>query len=144
MAQNIETGKLGEDVACEFLVENGFRVLARNVRNKWGEIDVVAQDRDKTLVFVEVKTIRSRQNVEDPRCGNAASGQSGNTAVAEFMPEDQMSPAKIKKFKRAAELLANDSYARIIKEKAGWRLDFIGVIFDDSVKPTIRHYKNIS
>ncbi|OGY97146.1 MAG: hypothetical protein A2128_01380 [Candidatus Liptonbacteria bacterium GWC1_60_9] len=136
MAQNIETGRRGEDVACGFLIKNGFKILARNVRNKWGEIDVVAKDKDNAIVFIEVKTIR--QNSWQ------ATRQFGNPKVfAEFMPEDQMSPAKIKKFKRAAELLANDSYAWLIKEDAGWRLDFVGVIFDDSGAHTIRHYKNI-
>lgn len=54
-----------------------------------------------------------------------------------------MSRAKIKKFARTAELFANEN-EKLINKKAGWRLDFIGITFDDSVKPTIRHYKNIS
>lgn len=123
-----DIGKLGEDAACDFLKEKGFKILFRNARNKFGELDIVARDRDNTLVFVEVKTIRQYGNSE---------------TFAEFMPEDQMSQAKMKKFKRAAELLANNSYARIINENAGWRLDFVGVIFDDSGTHTIRHYKNI-
>ena len=47
-------GKPGEDLACEHLVRQGMRVLARNYRCRSGEIDVVAEDRG-TMVFVEVK-----------------------------------------------------------------------------------------
>jgi len=51
-------GDAAEDAACTHLVENGCRVLARNVRYREGELDVVAQD-GPTLVFVEVR-LRSR------------------------------------------------------------------------------------
>ena len=127
MARNIETGKLGEDIACEFLENNGFAVLFRNARNKFGELDIVAKDHDGTLVFVEVKTIR--------QCGNSKT-------FAEFMPEDQMGSSKMRKFKRFAEFFANE-HQDLFDENAGWRLDFVGVIFDDSGAHTIRHYKNI-
>jgi putative endonuclease len=49
-----ELGKLGENLAIAELERRGYAILARRFRTKYGEIDVVAQDRD-TLVFVEVK-----------------------------------------------------------------------------------------
>lgn len=50
-------GRLGEDMAGAHLERLGFQVLARNVRTRAGEIDLIACDRH-TLVFVEVKTRR--------------------------------------------------------------------------------------
>lgn len=50
-------GQLGEEVAARFLESRGFRILARNLRSRLGEIDLVARD-GATLVFVEVKARR--------------------------------------------------------------------------------------
>ena len=51
-------GRLGEDISVIFLEENGYRVLERNYRCRYGEIDIIAV-KDKTVVFIEVKTRRS-------------------------------------------------------------------------------------
>ena len=50
--------KIGEDLACEYLVSKGYKIIERNFRKKYQEIDIIAV-RDSTLVFVEVKTRRS-------------------------------------------------------------------------------------
>lgn len=50
----LSPGKRGEELACRHLAEEGLRVLARNVRYRSGEIDVVARDEGE-IVFVEVK-----------------------------------------------------------------------------------------
>ena len=50
-----ELGALGEQVAVGHLRGIGFRVLQRNWRCRYGELDVIADDRG-TVVFVEVKT----------------------------------------------------------------------------------------
>lgn len=55
MSASRDLGILGEDLACDFLKKNGYKILTRNFRSKFGEIDIVAQEKD-TLVFVEVKT----------------------------------------------------------------------------------------
>jgi len=52
------TGRSGEDMAVSYLQRRGYTVLARNYRQRFGEIDVVAEKGD-TLVFVEVKTRRN-------------------------------------------------------------------------------------
>ena len=52
------TGKLGEDLATVELWHQGYAILARRYRTRYGEIDIVAQDGD-TVVFVEVKARRS-------------------------------------------------------------------------------------
>ena len=49
-----ERGKRGEDFAADFLRQQGFRIVERNVRSPHGEIDLVCQD-GTTTVFVEVK-----------------------------------------------------------------------------------------
>ena len=54
----LQTGRIGEDHACEMLASSGFTVLQRNCRTRAGEIDAVALD-GRTLVFVEVKTMRT-------------------------------------------------------------------------------------
>jgi putative endonuclease len=53
-------GQLGERVAAEHLMRRGFRILERNYRSRWGELDIVAFD-GRALVFCEVKTRRSGQ-----------------------------------------------------------------------------------
>ncbi|OYT10938.1 MAG: YraN family protein [Bacteroidetes bacterium 4572_112] len=55
MSKASELGKLGEDIASEFLIKKGFKVIERNWRTGRYEIDIIALDND-TLVFVEVKT----------------------------------------------------------------------------------------
>jgi putative endonuclease len=50
-------GALGERLAAEHLVRRGFRILERNYRTRWGELDIVAFD-GRILAFCEVKTRR--------------------------------------------------------------------------------------
>ncbi len=59
-APHLLEGRLGERIACRFLLRQGFDVLARRFRGRWGEIDIVAFE-GPVLVFVEVKTRRSRE-----------------------------------------------------------------------------------
>lgn len=123
MTQRSELGKWGEDRACEYLVDKGFRIVERNYRKPWGELDIVALAPDKTLVFVEVKTV----------------GDYGPTGIT---PENQMTASKIKKFKRAASLYAG-SQPEISDNERGWRLDLITLT--KSVKDfSIKHYENVA
>ncbi len=52
---NLETGKYGEQLAEEYLVSLGYKILDRNWRYSRSEIDLIAMF-EKILVFVEVKT----------------------------------------------------------------------------------------
>ena len=52
-------GKKSEIIAADFLKQKGYKIIELNHKNKIGEIDVIAQDRDY-LVFVEVKARLSR------------------------------------------------------------------------------------
>ncbi|WP_448223327.1 YraN family protein [Gordonia iterans] len=52
-------GRIGEDLAAEFVRARGWRILDRNWRTRYGELDLIAAD-GSTLVIVEVKTRASR------------------------------------------------------------------------------------
>ena len=52
-------GIKGEEVAFNYLIKNGYKILAKNYRNQIGEIDIIAKDK-KTIVFVEVKARSTR------------------------------------------------------------------------------------
>ena len=53
-------GKQGELLACEELERRGYAILATRFRTRFGEIDIIAEDRG-TLVFVEVKARRTNK-----------------------------------------------------------------------------------
>ncbi len=55
MAEHLETGAKGEDLAADFLISNGYEILDRNWRFRQYEIDLVAKDHD-VIIVVEVKT----------------------------------------------------------------------------------------
>ncbi len=61
----MRTGKRGEDLAAASLEKAGYRILERNYRCRFGEIDIVAEEGD-VLAFVEVKCRRS-ESFGDPR-----------------------------------------------------------------------------
>lgn len=57
---NQQLGKLGEDMAAEYLEQNGFLILKRNFRARGGEIDIIAAEGNR-MRFVEVKTRRGNE-----------------------------------------------------------------------------------
>ena len=48
-------GNLAEDYAVKLLESKGYRIIDRNFRSRFGEIDIIAREKDE-LVFIEVKT----------------------------------------------------------------------------------------
>jgi putative endonuclease len=54
MAQHNISGTKAEDLACIFLQERNYKVLARNYKDRFCEIDIIAHNKT-TLAFVEVK-----------------------------------------------------------------------------------------
>ncbi len=64
MAEHIDFGKQGEEIAVNYLIEKGYEILERNWRNRHKEIDIIAKD-GKELVIVEVKT-RKSNNYGEP------------------------------------------------------------------------------
>lgn len=62
---NREFGSKGEDIACEYLIKNGYKIQERNKHfSKYCEIDIIAQFKNKTI-FIEVKT-RKNNNFGTP------------------------------------------------------------------------------
>ena len=55
-----EFGNAGERAVSKFLVELGLEVLCENYRTPYGEVDIIALDKD-TIVFVEVKARTSNR-----------------------------------------------------------------------------------
>jgi putative endonuclease len=55
-------GRRGEELALAHLAAKGFRTLHRNYRHGRGEIDLIMEDPDGSLVFVEVKANRGRSS----------------------------------------------------------------------------------
>ncbi len=122
MTQKSETGKLGEDVASKYLIQKGYKIIERNHRQKWGEIDIVSLDPKGVLVLVEVKTVSGY----DPYISS----------------EDQMSHSKIEKFKRTSYLYANN-YFKNRDDSNGWQLDLVTINLNGK-DCRIKHYENIS
>ena len=65
MAEHNEVGKIGENLAREYLVKEGYKIIEQNYKTKYAEIDLIAEKSaggkflgfgPKTLVFVEVRT----------------------------------------------------------------------------------------
>ncbi len=108
-------GRRGEELACGFLEQAGYLILARNYRTRGAELDIVARHHDE-LVFVEVKS-RNNQAFGSPF-------------------------EAITRRKREKIALAAREY--LVREKAGdlaARFDVVAVIFTGG-KPAIEHLEN--
>ena len=119
-----KTGQIGEDLACEYLIKNRYKIMERNFKRPWGEIDIIVKDPNKTLVFVEVKAIR----------------QYGINS--QLTPEDQMTAAKLRKVAKTASLYAGAN-PNLINQNMGWRIDLVAITLTEGA-PQISHYKNIT
>jgi putative endonuclease len=58
--EHLYLGRSGEETACALLKKNGYKILVRNYKNRLGEIDIIACDRD-TICFIEVKSRHSNK-----------------------------------------------------------------------------------
>lgn len=118
-----KVGKMGEEKACEYLIKKGYKILKRNYREKFDEIDIIARERNCTLVFIEVKALSIG-------------------AYSKLIPEDNFTKQKDKKVKRACQLFASKN-PDLIDERRGWRIDLIAVEILETGKVSIRHYENV-
>ncbi|MDD4930801.1 MAG: YraN family protein [Candidatus Colwellbacteria bacterium] len=118
----VETGRLGEEKALALLKRKGYKIVERNHREKWGELDIIARFSDKTLVFIEVKTMRKK-------------------SCPSLRPEDNMTKAKLKQVRKLAAYYAN-SHPRLIDKQRGWRIDLIALTIDDNCFDAA-HYENV-
>lgn len=109
------TGKRGEDLAADYLTQQGLVVVERNYRCQWGEIDIICRQ-GALLVFVEVRSKTS------DRYGT---------------PEESINRVKISRIRKTAmEYLNNHPEGRSGK----LRFDFIAVTFKEH-QGSINHIK---
>lgn len=107
-------GKVGEQLAVDYLKKNGYHIITTNWRCKWGEIDIIAYDGHET-VFVEVKTRRA------------------NTTESAF---ENITPAKMQKVIHSVYLYADQN------QVLAWRIDAIGILLSAKSSPQIEHVQN--
>ena len=60
MAAHNEMGRWGEEVAACYLIRKGYTIVERDWKSGHRDIDIIAVDENRTVVFVEVKTRRNR------------------------------------------------------------------------------------
>ncbi|WP_083409449.1 YraN family protein [Mycolicibacterium rutilum] len=114
-----EIGALGEQLAVEHLRSLGLRILARNWRCRYGELDVIAaDDAVGAVVFVEVKTRTS------DRFGGV---------------EEAVTPQKVRRLRRLAGLWLADQNTRW----AQVRIDVVGVRLGRCPTPEIMHLQGV-
>lgn len=114
-----EIGALGEQLAVQHLESLGLRVLARNWRCRYGELDVIAADvAAHVVVFVEVKT--------------RTSDRFGGVAQA-------VTPEKVRRLRRLAGLWLAGRHGKW----AAVRIDVIGVRIGRRREPEITHLKGV-
>ncbi len=127
-----QLGNSGEQIAAEYLKKQGYKILDRNFRYKgFGEIDIIAQNKNKDTVFVEVKT-RLRQGF-----GGQARENTANNTNNTYMPEDNITYFKQKQLIKLAKIyLINKK----IPQDISWQIDVIAVEIDPISKKTdLRH-----
>lgn len=84
----LSVGKKGEELAVDYLVKAGYRIVARNYRCVFGEIDIVAED-GNTLVFVEVKSRRSASYGEPQLAVDYRKQRKISTVALNYIKEKQ-------------------------------------------------------
>jgi len=63
MALHNRIGEIGEEIAVKYLLKEGYYILERNYRNRFGEIDIIAA-KDEYTIFIEVKSRSSENYIE--------------------------------------------------------------------------------
>ena len=114
MKHNQKIGKWGEETVASYLVEHGYKIINRNARTPYGEIDIVAQQDDITI-FVEVKTLTSSKN---------------------FFPEQNVTARKREHMLACAEHYAAENAID------HWQIDVISVEGKVGLEPKLTHFEN--
>jgi putative endonuclease len=119
---NYQTGKFGEDLAKQYLIKNGYKILTSNFRNRVGEIDIIAS-KNNALIFVEVKLKIGEET-----------GQ----------PEEMINSKKISQIQKMAEIFLQNN-SSLAQKFPLWRIDAICIVLNpDGSSKRITHWKNIS
>lgn len=111
-----QVGKLGEDLACRFLIKKGFEIMDRNYWQKCGEIDIIAKNKN-IIHFIEVKSV-SRENIT-------------NVSDREYRPEDNLHPWKLNRISKTIQIYLNE---KKVSAETNWQFDVITVYIDKKNK----------
>jgi Holliday junction resolvase-like predicted endonuclease len=103
---NKEIGRKGEDIATEFLISKGYKVIQRNFSIRYGELDIVAIKEDE-LFFVEVKTSLVSREIRND----------------EIRPEENVHPGK----KRSLAYTIENYLAKNFDEAPDWKFIVVTV-----------------
>ncbi len=109
--QHNKTGAIGELVVRNWLINNGFSIIADNYQQKWGEIDIIAKQ-DKVIHFIEVKAVSYQtKGLLDKAVRDGS-----------WSPEEQVTNHKMQKLGRTIEtwLLKHDW-------EGEWQIDIAAV-----------------
>lgn len=112
--RNRKVGQWGENVAASYLEKHGYKLVARNVRTPYGEIDIVVE-KDGFTIFVEVKT---------------------RTSSSLGPPEISVTPKKQEHMLAAAEHYAQEH------EIDYWQIDVMAVEGKPGSQPVFTHFEN--
>ncbi|MEV4435140.1 YraN family protein [Streptomyces sp. NPDC049555] len=112
-------GRYGEELAARRLAEAGMRVLARNWRCRFGELDIVAADGD-ALVICEVKARRAGPYEHPMAAVTPAKAERLRTLAAHWLHRHGGAPA------------------------GGVRIDLVGVVVPDRGAPLVEHVRGVA
>lgn len=119
MNYNQSVGAFGERIASNYLAKNGCKIIDKNIKTSYKELDLIAKDNKDVLIFIEVKT---------------RVGQSLGKA------EDMLSRRKLYNFKHAAMIYMS----RRKPQFSNLRFDFVAIDIDRLKKTAkIKHFKDI-
>lgn len=121
-----DIGRIGEDVACQFLVQKGYRIVERNFRRPYGEIDIVAE-RGGIIRFVEVKAVSCKKLPDMAIERN------------DYHPEELVHAAKMHRIARTAEV-----YMISKKDSRDYQIDVVAVfLLISSRRARCRLFENV-
>lgn len=114
---NLQTGKVGEEIAREYLKKKGYGIIEQNYKTKYAEIDLVAK-KGNELIFVEVRTKK---------------GDNFGT------PEETIDKRKMRKLWGNAR-----AYVARKRWQGPYRVDAVCIILRyDNTMERLNHYENI-
>jgi putative endonuclease len=87
--KNLEFGKQAEDAAVKFLKGQGYRVIKRNYKTKFGEIDIIGKDKN-IICFVEVKARHSKLFGEPAEAVSAVKQRQISKAAICYLKENNL------------------------------------------------------
>ena len=114
-------GSAGEEIAAQWLSCRGFRIVARNVRTAYGELDLVAE-RAGVVHVVEVKTRRS---------------------TGFGVPLEAIDTRKQQHLRRSTLAALKAGLPGVSREFRDVRIDAIGIILSDGRAPEIEYVEDI-